>query len=145
MLRGSAERFSDRLGELLVKTGTYRVQPYVMGPVSWTEFGEPTVLTGDQFESCIGDAVLDNLEKFNKAVFDPALARRRTEAEQRMSIKQHLCVDVTRLEANKIKVSPQHRERGGYTGDNENTILLKPEEIPQKLAEAIREAFSRAT
>jgi hypothetical protein len=123
----------------------YRVQPYVMGPVSWTEFGEPTVLTSEQFDSCIGSAVLENLEKFNKAVFDPMLARRRTEAEQRMSIKQHLNVQVTRLETNEVKVSPLHREQGGYVGGKEDSIMLRPEEVSRKLASVIREAFSRAT
>lgn len=128
-----------------VKTQTYAVQPYVMGPISWTHFGEPTLVTQDQFESSITAAVLENLERFNKRVFDPALVRKRTEAENRRFIKDHLCVDVARLDTNEIKVSPQHRERGGYTGGEENSTLLKPEEVPQRLADAIREAFNWAT
>jgi hypothetical protein len=130
---------------LHVKTGTFRVQPYVMGPVNWTEYGEPTVLTGEQFDSCIGAAVLDGLGKFNKDVFNPALARRETKAEQRGSIKQHLKVHVSRLDTNEIKVSPLHRERGGYVGGKEDSIVVRAEDVPRRLAEAIRQAFHRAT
>ncbi len=128
-----------------VKTGAYRVQPYVMGPVSWTEFGEPTVLSSEQFDSEIVAAVLDNLEKFNKATFDQALVRKRTSTEQRKAVKQSLSVFVVRLETNEIKVSPQHRERGGYVGDEENSVVLAPEEVSEKLAGAIRVAFEQAT
>ena len=131
--------------DLNVKTGMYYVKPYVMGPVSWTEFGEPTALTNEQFDTHIVAAVLDNLDNFNKAVFEQALAHRRTSAEQKAFVKQHLSVFVARLETNEIKVSPQHREGGGYTGDYEHTLVLQPEEVSQKLAQAIREAFSRAT
>lgn len=128
-----------------VKTGTYRVQPYVKGPVSWTEFGEPTVLAREEFCSRIATSVLDALDRFNKDIFDPALAPRRSAAEQRASIKQNLSVFVARLETDEIEVIPQRREPGGYTGDIENSTLLKPEEIAQRLADAIQEAFSKAT
>jgi hypothetical protein len=131
--------------DLNVKAGVYRVQPYVRGPVSWTEFGEPTVLASEEFDSKIVAAVLDNLEKFDKAVFDQALAHKRTPAEQRKSVKQNLSVFVARLETNEIKISPQHRERGGYVGDEKNSTVLSPEDVPAKLAGAIRAAFDLAT
>jgi hypothetical protein len=130
---------------LNVKTRMYSVHPYVRGPVSWTEFGEPTVLSSEQFDAEIATAVLGNLEKFNKYVFDQELTRRRTPTEQRVFVKHHLSVHVARLETNEIKVSPQHRERGGYVGDEENPIVIRPDEVPEKFAQAMREAFGRAT
>ncbi len=33
-----------------LKTGTYFVQPYMIGPVAATEFGDPTVIQPTEFE-----------------------------------------------------------------------------------------------
>ncbi len=47
-----------------LKTGHYFVQPYTMGPVAASEFGEPIVIEQHEFEAMIADAIVESLGKF---------------------------------------------------------------------------------
>jgi hypothetical protein len=127
------------------KTGDCFVQPSVMGPVSWTQFGEPILVRADEFETKIGQVVLETLRQFNKEKFDSARARRRTADENRDFVKRHRSVSVTLQETGEALIRPLHREKGGYVGYDSEAIELSTDQINGKLSEAIRKAFQLAT
>jgi hypothetical protein len=127
------------------RTGHYSVQPYVMGPVSWTEFGDPALIAPQDFTSKIAEAVLSALAKFGEGQFDRSRAIRRSAAEHRRFQKEHLGVSVRRTEGGDLSLHPLHREQGGMVGSQNDVIRVPPQDIPEKLAEAIAEAFKRAT
>jgi len=127
-----------------LKTGYFFVYPYVMGPVSWTQFGEPTVIAPQDFRSRISDAVLANLQKFGKEKFDRSRAVRQSPSEQSQFLRQHLGVHVKRVESGGVVIRPFHRERGGMVTSEEDTISVSEAELPDKLPDAIAAAFNRA-
>jgi hypothetical protein len=129
----------------VIKTGVYVVQPYTIGPVAPTEFGDPTVIESDEFALRIANAVVENLEKFGKEPYDRARSRRRNPEQQKRFLKDHLGVNVHKLESGSLAVYPLHHERGGMVASDEDAIILSSTEVPRKLAAAIVEAFKRAT
>lgn len=128
-----------------LKTGAYFVQPYTVGPVAASQFGEATVIMPEEFDSTIASAVIKNLEKFGKEKFDMARAIVRDDNEQTEFLKNHVGVSVSQQQSGDLKVFALHRERGGMVGSDEDTFVVSREEIPQKLTAAILEAFRRAT
>jgi len=128
-----------------VKTGDCFVQPSVMGPVSWTQFGEPILVREDEFKAKIGQVVLESLSQFDKEKFDPQLARRRTPEENREFVKRHRSVSVTLQETGETLIRPLHKEKGGYVGYDNESIVVDADLLNSKLAEAIRKAFELAT
>lgn len=128
-----------------IRTGVYFVQPYTIGPVASTQFGDPTVIQPDEFDALMAGAVVTNLEKFGKERFDPAKAKTRSVGQQRQFIKDHLGVTVELLESGSMMIGALHREGGGMVGSDEDTFILSKEETPQKLVPTIAEAFNRAT
>ena len=129
----------------VIKTGVYLVQPYTEGPVASTAFGEPTLIEPEDFRSKIADAVFANLDKFGKEKYDRSRAIRLSPGEQRQFLKQHLGVSVQKLESGGLGIYALHREGGGMVGSDEDTIELSESASPQELADAIAEAFKRAT
>jgi hypothetical protein len=129
----------------IIKTGVYLVQPYTEGPVASTAFGEPTLVAPEDFRSKMADAVLANLEKFGKERYDRSRAIRLSPSEQREFLKQHLGVSVQKLESGNLAIYALHREGGGMVGSDEDTIELPESASPQEVADAIAEAFKRAT
>jgi hypothetical protein len=128
-----------------LKTGVYFVQPYTVGTVAASQFGEATVITPEDFESTIAGAVIKNLEKFGKEKFDMARAIIRNDRQQTEFLRNHIGVSVSEQESGDLNVYALHREGGGMVGSDEDTFTLSKEEIPQKLAITIVEAFRRAT
>jgi len=128
-----------------VRTGDYLVQPYAMGPVAASEFGEPTVIQSQEFEARVADVVIENLEKFGKEKYEEARAIIRNDDQQTEFLKTHVAVYVSEQESGRLKVSALRREGGGMVGSHEDTFILSKEEIPQKLTATIAEAFRRIT
>ena len=128
-----------------LKTGTYLVQPYTMGPVAPTEFGDPTVIQPTEFQDKVINAVLQNLEKFGKEHYDKTKAKLRNNKQQKEFLKRHVGVGVSEKESGVLVIHSLHREGGGMVGSNEDVFNLSKEEIPHKLATTIAEAFRRAT
>jgi len=128
-----------------LKTGMYFVQPYTIGPVAATEFGDPTVIQLTEFEYKVAIAVLENLEKFGKEQYDKARAILRNDKQQKEFLKNHVGVGVSEHKAGGLVIHSLHREGGGMVGSHEDTFMLSKEEIPQKLTATIAEAFRRAT
>ncbi|HET6844865.1 MAG TPA: hypothetical protein VFK06_24760 [Candidatus Angelobacter sp.] len=128
-----------------LKTGIYYVQPHTIGPVAATWFGEPTVIFSADFRSKIGQAVLSNLEKFGTEKYDPARSIRRMPDQQMRFLKENIEVIVLKCESGGLTVCPLRREKGGRVGHDDDVINLTQQELPHKLADAIAEAFNRAT
>ena len=128
-----------------VKTGRYYVQPYTIGPVAATEFGDPTVIERDQFAGRIAGAVIENLEKFGKEEYDRARSRRLNPEQQKQFLKQHIGVSIHRLESGAVAIYPLRHEGGGMVGSDEDTIILSELDVPHKLTDAIAQAFQRAS
>lgn len=93
----------------------------------------------------MAEAVLENLEKFGKEQYNKARAILRNDNQQKEFLKNHVGVGVTEQKAGGLVIHSLHRERGGMVGSNEDVFILSKEEIPQKLAATIAEAFRRAT
>ena len=128
-----------------LKSGEYRVQPYTEGPVATTAFGEPMIIAPENFHAKIAHAVIANLEKFGKEKYEQRRATRHSPSEQREYLKRHVGVSVRKDPAGRLIIRPLHHERGGSVGVDEDAITLSAEDVPQKLAAAIAEAFRRAT
>jgi hypothetical protein len=128
-----------------LKTGSYFVQPYTIGPVAASEFGEPTVIEQHEFEAMIADAIVENLGKFGKEQYDKARAIIRNDKEQAEFLNTHVAVYVSEQESGHLKISALHRQGGGMVGSREGTFIVSRCEIPQKLMAAIAEAFRKAT
>lgn len=127
------------------KSGDFIVQPMTRHPIGASgEFGTPTVISDDQFDAGIVLVVTENLAKYHQQVYRDDLAPKRSGKEQRQFVKEHLHVSVTRFPSGQIEIRPGHHERGGYVGDKES-FSLRPDEIAQKLASALREAFSKSS
>jgi hypothetical protein len=128
-----------------LKTGEYFVQPYTIGPIAASEFGEPTVIQSHEIRTKIADAVLNNLDKFGKESYDRMRAIVRNDKQQMAFLKEHLGVSVSQGQSGELVIYALHREGGGMVGSDEDTFVLSKEEIPHKLAATIAEAFRRAT
>jgi hypothetical protein len=142
--------FEDKMEPLTTvfknsKTGIFYVQPYTIGPVAATWFGNPSIVRPEEFSTNIVDAIITNLEKFGKEKFDPAKAIRFSAKEQKRFLDEHTEVSVSKLDSGGLIIHPLRRDGGGRVGDQEGTIVLSEEDIPTKLAGAIAEAFKRAT
>src|SRR5262245_297995 len=140
---------SEALAEVVTiyfkqKTGIYKVQPHAKhSSGASAEFGEPTPISIANFRAEIGPAVLENLEKYNRQVFDESKALRFSDSEHKAFIKEHLCVDISRPKLGGVQVRPCYRTRGGYAGFNQE-FLLKDQEIMDKLPDVLLEAFNFA-
>ncbi len=128
-----------------IKTGTYYVQPYTIGPVAATWFGEPTVIGPAEFSAKIADAVITNLEKFGKDKFDAAKAIRFSPREQRDFYEQHIEVSIHKPSSGGVIIFPLRRDGGGRVADEEDAIILADADLRDKLPDAISDALSRAT
>src|SRR5438477_9288396 len=122
-----------------LKSGVYYVQPYTIGPVAATWFGEPTVIKPEDFHSKIADAVIGNLQKFGQQKYDPARAIRFSPAEQKQFLDDHIEVSIGKPLSGGIVVHPLRRECGGRVGDEQNEIILSEADLPHILADAIDE------
>jgi hypothetical protein len=121
------------------------VQPYTIGPVAATWFGEPTVIRPEEFHAKIADAVIASLNKFGKEKYDPAKAIRFNSKEQRNFLDSHIEISVGKPDAGGLIIHPLRREEGGRVGVEEAAIFLSEKDVPHKLADAIAEAFNKAT
>jgi hypothetical protein len=128
-----------------LKTGDYLVQPYTIGPVAATEYGEPTAITADEFHSRIAAAITENIEKFGMEQYDKTKAIRRNDKQQEEFLRNCVAVSVYKRETAELVIYALHREGGGMVGSDEDTFVLSEQEISSKLTSAIAEAFRRAT
>jgi hypothetical protein len=110
------------------------------------EIGEPTVLTDAEFDSRIGSLLLQNLDCYRKQVWSQETARRSvTPEEGRAFIKKHLSISIERPPSGDLVITPLHHEKGGYTGMASEQIIVPSQDIPDKIAPALRKAFTIAT
>ncbi len=128
-----------------LKTGTYLIQPYTIGPVADTEFGDATLVQPEEFDSRVTGVVLENLEKFGKEQYDKARAIIRNDKQQREFLRNHVSVSISQRESGDLVIYALHREGGGMVGSHDDTFVLSKEDILRKLASTIAEAFRRAT
>ena len=125
--------------------GIFIVQPMARHPIGASaEFGAPTLVPDAQFDTHIATAVMENLAKYHKQVYDQDTAAARSDKEQRDFVKAHLNVSLTRYPSGEICIYPMRRKSGGYTGTGEK-IVLRADEVPENLASALREAFSKSS
>src|SRR6266567_3316135 len=117
------------------KTGIFYVQPYTIGPVAATSFGDPTVVKPEEFSTNIADAIIKNLEKFGKDKFETSKAKRFGGREQRTFLSEHTEVSVSKPDSGGLVIHPLRREGGGRVGDREGVIILAEEDLPHKLAD----------
>ena len=102
-------------------------------------------MLSEEYDSKIIDAVISNLEKFGKEKYERGRAKRLTPQEQRQFIKQHFGVSVEKGYAEELLIRPLHHERGGFVASDHDAIVLRQKDLPHKLADAITEAFQKAT
>jgi hypothetical protein len=138
VMRGYATIFVNR------KSGEYIVQPAAKGPVSTTDFGEPIRIPPEKFDDKVSGLVIENLMKYQTQVFDRSLAKRFSSEEYRKFLKKHLAVSLRWEDSGSMTIRPLHPEGGGLTARDGEEIVLKEEEVPQKLVGAILEAVSKA-
>jgi hypothetical protein len=123
----------------------YIVQPAVPSSMGGSrEFGEPLVISPQDFDSTITDIVLGSLENYLKTRFDPALEPRRSTKQQLDFAKRHKWVCVARLPSGQLRVSAGERHGGSYHGVKDGDIVLEDRSVRENLAHTIREAFRKA-
>lgn len=127
------------------KSGLYIVQPMTKHPMGASaEFGDPTPVTEEAFESLIVPVVEENLRKYHQQQYDQNLAPKSSEAEHMKFVQEHYCVDVTVDDNGIVEVTPLGSVRGGYVGLKEGKASFNKEEIEVRLPTAIRAAFQVA-
>jgi hypothetical protein len=97
------------------------------------------------FNSQIADAILASLKKFGDDKYDRIRAVRHSPGERAQFLKRHVAVGVEELVSRGLIIRPLHHEGGGFVGLDEDAITLSESDLPHKLADAIAEAFNRAT
>ena len=107
------------------------------------EFGEPTSLSEADFDSRIVVTVLENLAEYDREPFKRELAPRSSDAEYSRFTRAHDHVSVARKESGVVEITPAKGVREGYQGITEAIITLREDEIPARLAAALREAFKQ--
>lgn len=128
-----------------LETNAYLVQPFTIGPVAASEFGEATVIQPQEFESRIADVVMKNLQQFGKERYEKARAILRTDEQEKHFLRSHIGVSVSEQESGDLSIYALHREGGGMVGSHGDTFRLSKDEVPEKLTAIIAEAFRRAT
>ena len=127
------------------KTGLYLVQPMAKHPTGASaDFGDPTSLTEEEFESRIVSVVQENLRKYHQQTFDQKLALSFSDEEYSRFTRGHNCVCVTVDDNGIVELIPAARVPGGYVGLKEGNISISKYEIGARLAGAIRDAFRDA-
>jgi hypothetical protein len=126
------------------KTGVYYVQPYAIGPVAATWYGDPTVIVPEEFSSKIADAVITNLNRFGQQKYEAARAVHLSPREQKKFLDEHIEVSVGKPLSGGLTIHPLRRERGGRVGDEKNAIFLSEADLPHKIPDAIAKAFKWA-
>jgi hypothetical protein len=107
---------------------------------------KPSVVTDVDFESQIGAVLLRHLDYGRTTKWSPEIALRLgTPQESRAFTKKHLNVSVRRLPSRDLIVTPLHHDKGGYTGKKSEEIVVPKDDVPEKIASALRTAFSKAT
>lgn len=110
-----------------------------------SEVGRPAEIADAEFEAKVGDVLLRSLDSFQTNVFSPETARRASGEEHRVFSKQHVGVDVERALSGDLILRPLHHLQGGYVANRGEQIVVSKEDVPQKIATALREAFKLAT
>ena len=109
-----------------------------------TEVGEPVKIAGGEFENRICQVVSQALDSFHSN--SPEDQIRRQPGEYQTFRKKHLSVGVQRQRSSgELRIMPLHRLQGGYVGSLSEAIVVSAQEVPTKIAAAIREAFNVAT
>lgn len=125
------------------KSGAYIVQPMARRPIGGSgDFGEPIVINAEEFDDRIVPVVLENLATYSQQQYNPKLAQSVSDEEDSKFRREHDYVSVLLDETGLVEVKPCKRVSGGYVSIEK--LTLRREEIPEKLAEVIREAFHRA-
>jgi hypothetical protein len=110
------------------------------------EVGEPVALTDAEFDIRIGGLLLQFLDSYRSRSWSQETARRSgTTQEERAFTKKHLSVGVARPPSGDLVITPLHHEKGGYIGKESDRIVVPSKDVPDKIAPALRKAFSRAT
>lgn len=110
------------------------------------EVGEPVVVTDAEFDTRIGGVLRQFLDSYRTRAWSQEIARRiGTPQEERAFIKKHLSVGVARPPSGDLVISPLHHEKGGYIGKESDRIVVPSKDVPDKIASALRKAFSIAT
>lgn len=126
------------------RTGDYIVEPMARHPIGASAiFGTPVTIPVERFESEITEAILENLGKYHIQVFrEESAPRKKSSEEQKAFLETHLSISVTRYPNGDVWIYPMRRDRGGYAATGEK-IMVPAAETHERLASAVREAFSK--
>ncbi|MGA8224328.1 MAG: hypothetical protein WB780_21965 [Candidatus Acidiferrales bacterium] len=109
------------------------------------EIGTPTRIPDGEFEYQIGRLLVEHLDSFEGNVSSRENTRRFSDSEYRVFRKQHIGVSVERPPSGEIILHPLHHLQGGYVANRGEQVVVRKEDIPDKVPEALREAFRLAT
>src|SRR5262245_24227431 len=127
-----------------VKSKELLVIAKVVGATGRAEIGEPIRVSDAEVESAIANILLRTLDSFQTNVYSLEATRPKTEEEYQTFRKHHLRVSVERRSSGDIILLPLHRIKGGYAGKYAEQVVVSKEEVPDKIASALQEAFSLA-
>jgi len=128
------------------KSGVYKLQEKCRHPKGGpTDFGEPKIFTEQEMETKGVRVIVSALESSLKPCSDASQIVRRSRAEYRKFRREHSLVSVIRWSDRdgQVEIDPMRPEEGGYTNILSAKIRLQPNELPEKLIWAVREAFRR--
>jgi hypothetical protein len=110
------------------------------------EVGEPTIVTEAEFDSRVGELLLQHLDAYRSRIWSREIARRLgSPRESRDFTRKHLSVSIERLPSGDLVIIPLHHDKGGYTGRASERILVPAKDVPDMIALALRKAVSIAT
>lgn len=110
-----------------------------------SEIGQPVVLNDPEFDLRVTETLTQFLDSFQSNVYEPERARGGSPEENSTFIKNHLAVSVERLDSGDLILRPYHHKSGGYVAVAGEHIAVQRDQLSQRLAVAIREAFDLAT
>lgn len=109
------------------------------------ETGELLEIVDSDFDSRVCAVVVSCLDKFQANAYSQEEVGHRSPVKTREFIRQHLGVNVERTPTGDFIIQPLHHNEGGYTGREEEQIVLGKNEVPGRLSSTLRSAFQIAT
>jgi hypothetical protein len=110
-----------------------------------TDFGEPTIVSADEFDSRIAGLVFKGLEMYPDNVHEPKAMDSRSRKKARDFFRRHTLVSVAKASTGQILVNAceHHGVLYGGVAGGETKLGFAPTE--RDLVKALNEAFRKAT